>query len=78
VQPCGTFTGVIYAPSAALSLKGGGNSDQDFSGASVTKTVTMNGHFKFHYDESLGRLNSGGIHRVISWNEVPNPASASL
>jgi len=74
----GTFTGVIYAPSAALSLKGGGNSDQDFSGASVTKTVTMNGHFKFHYDESLGRINTGGIHRVISWNEVPNPASASL
>ena len=74
----GTFTGVIYAPSAALSLKGGGNSAEDFCGASVTKTAKMNGNFNFHYDESLGRINTGGIHRVISWNEVPNPASASL
>jgi hypothetical protein len=74
----GEFTGVIYAPSAALSLKGGGNSDQDFSGASVTKTVTMNGNFQFHYDESLGRINTGGIHRITSWNEVANPSSASL
>jgi hypothetical protein len=74
----GEFTGVIYAPSAALSLKGGGNSDQDFCGASVTKTATMNGNFNFHYDESLGRQNSVGIHRITTWTEIANPSSAAL
>ena len=66
----GTLTGVIYAPNADFSLKGGGNSDQDFVGASVTKSVTMNGHFKFHYDEALSRLGSSGAFQITSWNEI--------
>lgn len=54
------FTGAIYAPQAAFSLGGGGNNAYDFVGASVTRTVDMNGHFKFHYDENLARV---GGHR---------------
>lgn len=63
------FTGTIYAPSAALSLGGGGNNNYDFVGASVSSTVTMNGHFNFHYDELLGRLNNGATYYVTAWNE---------
>ena len=63
------FTGVIYAPSASLTLNGGGNNYTDFSGASVTKTVTMNGHFKFHYDESLARAGLARGYIVTSWGE---------
>ncbi|MBI4326560.1 MAG: hypothetical protein HY674_15040, partial [Chloroflexi bacterium] len=64
------FTGTIYAPNADFHLGGGGNETYDCVGATVTKTVSMNGHFNFHYDEKLGR--SGGATRfnVASWNEV--------
>lgn len=63
------FTGTIYAPEAALSLGGGGNNTYDFVGSSVSNTITMNGHFNFHYDELLSRLNSGGSYYVTAWNE---------
>jgi hypothetical protein len=64
------FTGVIYAPDAALSLGGGGNNTYDFVGASVTSTVTMNGHFNFHYDEALGRRGPARGYIITGWNEV--------
>src|SRR5262249_43764775 len=53
----GDFTGLIYAPEADFHLAGGGSSVVNFVGASVTKTVQINGHYLFHYDESL--KNSG-------------------
>jgi hypothetical protein len=64
------FTGTIYAPSAAFSLGGGGNSVSDFSGASVTSTVVMNGHFSFHYDENLGRNGPRRGYIVTNWIEI--------
>lgn len=65
-----SFTGAIYAPQAAFSLGGGGNNDYDFVGASVTDSVKMNGHYKFHYDESLGRTGPRRGFTVTSWNEI--------
>jgi hypothetical protein len=65
----GQFVGVIYAPNADFDLKGGGNNDLDFIGASVTKTVTMNGHMNFHYDESLESLSTRAF-VVTSWDEM--------
>jgi hypothetical protein len=44
-----SFTGAIYAPQATFSLGGGGSASYDFVGASVTKTVKMNGHYNFHF-----------------------------
>jgi hypothetical protein len=64
------FTGVIYAPGADFTLGGGGSTPYDFVGASVTKTVRMNGHFKFHYDEALGRIGPYRGYIVTGWNEV--------
>ena len=66
----GGFTGVIYAPNADFSLNGGGNNNIDFIGASVTKTVTMNGHFNFHYDESLANGQWGRGYIVTGWDEI--------
>lgn len=51
----GGFVGAIYAPQAAFALGGAGSDLQDSIGASVTKSVQMNGHFNFHYDEHLKR-----------------------
>lgn len=66
----GEFTGVIYAPQADFSLGGGGTSVTDFIGASVTKTVHMNGHFKFHYDEALNRHGPARGFVIESWDEI--------
>jgi hypothetical protein len=64
------FTGTIYAPEAAFTMGGGGNNTYDFVGSSITKTVTMNGHFNFHFDENL--LNSGPVrgYSATSWREL--------
>jgi hypothetical protein len=64
------FTGTIYAPEADFKLGGGGNNTYDFVGSSITKTVTMNGHFNFHFDENL--LSAGPVrgYAPISWREL--------
>jgi hypothetical protein len=51
-----TFIGVIYAPSANVSLNGGGNSN-DILGSLIAHSITFNGHYNFHFDEDL--LQSG-------------------
>jgi len=65
-----SFTGTFYAPNADFALDGGGGNDYDLAGASVTKTVSMHGHFKFHYDERLGRIAGPVRYRAASWNEL--------
>ena len=64
------FIGTIYAPNADFKLGGGGSSGDDFMGASITKSVTMGGHFKFHYDESLGKIGPRRGYTIVSWNEL--------
>ena len=66
----GAFTGVIYAPNTEFYFNGGGKDKMDFVGASVTKTVKMNGHFNFHYDEALKKTGPKGPYVLASWNEV--------
>ena len=65
-----SYVGTIYAPNADLTLGGGGNNTYDFCGMSVTKNVTFNGHFNFHYDEALGRLNPLRGYIISAWNEL--------
>jgi hypothetical protein len=64
------YTGTIYAPNADFTLGGGGNETYDFVGASVTKTVSMNGHYNFHYDEALARNGPLRDYIVTAWNEL--------
>jgi hypothetical protein len=64
------FTGTIYAPDAAFSLGGGGNNTYDFVGSSVTKSVKMNGHFNFHYDENLRRVGPSRGFVATRWREA--------
>jgi choice-of-anchor A domain-containing protein len=69
----GQFTGVLVAPNADLAMHGGGNSDEDFCGSLLVNSAGMNGHFHFHWDESLGKMKSGNSSRwrAKSWNEIP-------
>lgn len=64
------FIGTIYAPNASVTMNGGGNNDLDFQGALVVQTVTMNGQFNFHYDESLRTNGPPGIYKAVSWREL--------
>jgi hypothetical protein len=65
-----SFYGGIYAPSANFRLGGGGNNTYDFVGASVTRTVQMNGHYNFHYDENLAKVGPGRGYIPVAWQEM--------
>jgi hypothetical protein len=67
----GDFTGVMYFPEADFQLAGGGSGIIDFIGSSVSKTVQMNGHYHFHYDENLKKVGPNTGFKAMSWLEVP-------
>ncbi len=67
------LTAAYYAPNATLTCNGGGNNTMDFIGAGIVRSVTMNGHFNFHYDEALGKFGPDRGWYITSWNEMtPN------
>jgi hypothetical protein len=70
LQGNGEFAGTVYAPQAQLNLGGGGSNLTDFMGASVTGSVKLNGHFKFHYDESLGVYGPRRGYTINTWLEA--------
>jgi hypothetical protein len=65
----GEFIGCVYAPNAEFTLGGGGNSLGDFAGASVTRSIVMNGHYNFHFDERLKNSGPSAGYIAISWDE---------
>jgi hypothetical protein len=65
----GQWVGTVYAPEADLSMNGGG-SQGDVSGAFVTKSITLNGHTKFHYDETLKKTGPVNGYLAASWQEL--------
>ena len=67
----GEFIGVLVAPEADMTMNGGGKSNNDFIGSLMMKSVGMNGHFGFHYDEALSRKFPNPRLLVKSWNEIP-------
>jgi hypothetical protein len=64
------LTAAVYAPNAVAIGGGGGNNTQDMAGAIVVKALNMNGHWNFHYDESL--KTSGTVRGWVAknWTEV--------
>jgi hypothetical protein len=53
VRGGGQFCGTIYAPQADFAGGGGGTSTTHFYGSLITKSVVVNGHCEYHYDENL-------------------------
>lgn len=66
----GDFIGAIYAPSADFKLGGGGSTILHFVGACVTKSITVNGHYKFHFDEALNGFGPWQDYVPTSWVEL--------
>jgi hypothetical protein len=69
----GQLAAAIYAPNAAVEMRGGGSSGQ-VSGSVVAKTIDMNGGTDFHYDSALGNLTSGNPFGVARWRELQTEA----
>ena len=67
----GQFTGVVVAPNANVDLNGSGTDPIDFVGSLMAKSIRLNGHFQFHYDEALGRMPMKGRFLITSWDEIP-------
>jgi len=63
------FIGAIYAPEAVLTLNGGGN-NSNLQGAAIVKSVTLNGHYDFHYDEALANWGPAKSFTANSWQEL--------
>jgi hypothetical protein len=71
------FLGTFYAPNADFKLSGSGTGGSttnavqvDFQGACVVKTINMNGHFRFHFDENLKRKGPTSGYHLTSWTEL--------
>ncbi len=64
-----TIIACVYAPSADLSLNGGG-SEIGVVGSFIVKTLTMNGHLNFHYDENLRTAGPKQGYYAAGWREL--------
>lgn len=65
------FTGILVAPTVDLTLNGGGSTPTDFIGCAMVNSATLNGHFKFHYDECLSNYKNSPRFLITAWNEIP-------
>jgi hypothetical protein len=61
-----SLAGLIYAPSTAVQLNGGGN----VYGAIMCKSASVNGAFNFHFDEALKDPRILGRYTIVSWDEI--------
>lgn len=64
----GNMEASVYAPDASVSLSGGGSSGA-FSGSVVGNTISMNGVYQVHYDESLPNSGPPSDYKIASWFE---------
>jgi hypothetical protein len=69
----GQLNACVYAPNASVTLNGGGTNGL-MCGAVVAKSIRMNGHTEFHYDDALGRLTTGNPYGIQKWRELQSAA----
>ena len=62
--------GTIYCPNADFTIGGGGTDVYDFEGSVMAKTIKMNGHYNFHYDQGLVRSGPSFGYVPTSWREL--------
>ncbi|MGJ8651823.1 MAG: DUF7305 domain-containing protein [Opitutaceae bacterium] len=73
----GELASAIYAPTADLTLNGGGTSGEVFGGV-VAFTATLTGGSSFHFDEALRDIVEGdGSYTIESWLEMTGATTAS-
>lgn len=68
------FNGIIYAPKAAMEIKGGG-ANGEVSGSIVADTIKMTGGTVFHYDEALRKTGPNSLYNIATWRSLRNTGS---
>ena len=63
------FIGVIYAPQATMTDNGGGH-NVGVLGSAIVGTLSMHGHYDFHYDQSLSTDGPNRGFIAASWREL--------
>jgi hypothetical protein len=64
------YIGTVYAPEAYFNCGGGGSGGYGYQGSCIVNSIKLNGHFDFHYDESLRRLGPQAGFKVKTWQEL--------
>ena len=64
----GQFAGMIYAPSASASVRGGGSSGAMY-GSIFANSIFFNGVTNLHYDSAQGDVGAVIDYRIASWYE---------
>jgi hypothetical protein len=67
------FNATIYAPEADFIGGGGGNNSQDTAGSITVNSVSLNGHWNFHFDESLKNFGPNRGWVAQNWTELKYP-----
>ncbi|HYC72853.1 MAG TPA: hypothetical protein VEB66_16700 [Opitutaceae bacterium] len=62
----GVLSAVVYAPEGSVKINGNG----DVCGSIVANDITVVGNATFHYDESLGNMDSGNPYGITGWTEL--------
>ena len=63
------ITGITSNPSI-FEKAIGGSSDYDFVGSLIAKSIKLNGHFMFHYDEDLITSGPTRGYTATHWTEI--------
>lgn len=65
----GALVGGVYAPHAAVELKGGGSSGIMY-GAVLAEQIKITGNYQFRYDIRMKEITDDASFRMISWTEL--------
>jgi hypothetical protein len=62
--------GYLYVPSSSISFSGGGNSNMGFVGCLFCNSISINGHYTFHFDEVFDKTSAADQYLPTIWQEV--------
>jgi len=54
-----------------VALNGAGHLDNDFIACLMIRSISVNGHYSFHYNEALGDVKHKPRLLITSWDEIP-------
>lgn len=66
----GIGTGYIYTPSSSVTFSGGGSSSYGFVGCLFCNSISINGHYTFHFDEVFNKTVAPDQYLPTMWQEV--------
>lgn len=66
----GIGSGYLYVPSSATSFNGGGKSNYGFVGCLFCNSISINGHYTFHFDEVFDQTSAADQYLPTMWQEV--------